>query len=66
MHIRCSFKDDTREQVEFSIIADNVKEENEINLFWSLLRKKKMEDISKFIENNMIGLKFVFNHAKID
>lgn len=65
MHIKCQYVDDRKEQIEFTITSENSREENELNLFWSLLSLRKMEDISKFLDvKNMTGLKFKFQNEQ--
>jgi hypothetical protein len=64
MHVRCEFTDETRTEIKFTITSENSREENEINLFWSLLSQKKMKDVQKQLDGkHMTGLKFVFEHV---
>jgi hypothetical protein len=63
MHIRCEFKDDTRKEVIFSITSTNIKEENELNLFWNLLSQKKMIGLSKDLDpNKMTMIRFEYEN----
>lgn len=66
MHIRCQFTDETRQSIEFTITSENSREENELNLFWSLLNQKKMEKISKELSGtSMTALKFKFENGQV-